>query len=139
MKEMATPERVGYGRPPRHSRFKPGQSGNPAGRKAKTTALIESSARILSEPVRTRDKAGRTQTLRMLEASYLALCKKALDGDRSALLNVMRTLLLVGPQIDDTNAEWDNYVSQSLQKFYQKLRIPEDEIEKLLNRRSTKR
>jgi hypothetical protein len=26
-------DRVGYGKPPKHSQFKPGQSGNPAGRK----------------------------------------------------------------------------------------------------------
>jgi hypothetical protein len=136
---MATRDSVGYGRPPMHSRFKPGQSGNPRGRKPKTTALIEQSAGILSEPVKTRDKAGRKQTLRMLEASYLALCKKALTGDRSALLDVMRTLLIVGPGIDEANAEWDNYIKQSLEQIYRKLRIPEDEIEKLLNRRSTKR
>jgi hypothetical protein len=29
---MADDEKVGYGRPPKHSRFKPGQSGNPQGR-----------------------------------------------------------------------------------------------------------
>ena len=136
---MATPDKVGYGHPPKHSQFKPGQSGNPAGRKPNTTILIERSASILSEPVKTRDKAGRKRTFRMLEASYLALCKKALGGDRSALLDVMRTLLIVGPEIDDANAEWDNYIKQSLEQIYRKLRIPEDEIEKLLNRRSTKR
>ncbi|MBI1236586.1 MAG: hypothetical protein GC188_07875 [Alphaproteobacteria bacterium] len=134
---MATPDKIGYGHPPKHSQFKPGQSGNPRGRKAKTTALIEESARILSEPVKTRDKAGRKQTLRMLEASYLALCKKALTGNRAALLDVMRTLLLVGPQIDDANAEWDNYIRQSLEQIYRKLRLPQDEIEKLLKTRST--
>jgi len=136
---MATRDRVGYGRPPKHSQFKPGQSGNPRGRKPKTTALIEQSAGILSEPMRMRDKAGRTHTLRMLEVSYLALCRKALGGDRSALLDVMRTLVLVGPQIDDANAEWDNYVRQSLEQFYQKLRLPQDEIDKLIEMRSTSR
>ena len=134
---MATHDKIGYGHPPKHSQFKPGQSGNPHGRKPKSTALIEQSASILSEPVKTRDKAGRKQTLRMLEASYLALCKKGLTGDRSALLDVMRALLMVGPEVDDANAEWDNYIKQSLEQIYRKLRIPQDEIEKLLKKRST--
>lgn len=30
---MDEDDRVGYGRPPKHSQFKPGQSGNPKGRK----------------------------------------------------------------------------------------------------------
>ncbi|MCP2678904.1 DUF5681 domain-containing protein [Maricaulaceae bacterium NA33B04] len=136
---MDSNNRVGYGRPPKHSQFKPGQSGNPAGRKPKPTALIEKSARILSEPVKTRDKSGRKRTLRMMEASYLALCREALNGDRSALLNVMRTLLIVGPEIDDASSEWNAYVQSSLIEGYQKMGFSVDEIEHLLNSRSTSR
>lgn len=134
---MATDDKVGYGRPPQHSQFKPGQSGNPAGRKAKNTLLIERSAVILSEPVRTRDKSGRKQTLRMLEASYLALCKKALTGDRSALLDVMRTLLIVGPEIDDGNAAWLKEVDDARQAIFQKLGITQEAIDKFEQKRST--
>lgn len=75
----------------------------------------------------------------MLEAAYLALCKKALEGDRSALLNVMRTFLIVGPEIDDASSEWDDYVRSSLIAVYQKMGLPADEIEQLLNCRSTSR
>jgi Family of unknown function (DUF5681) len=136
---MASDNRVGYGRPPKHSQFKPGQSGNPRGRKPRSTALIENSARILSEPVKTRDKSGRKRTLRMMEASYLALCKDALNGDRSALLTVMRTLLIVGPEIDDASSEWGTYVQSSLIEGYQKMGFSADEIEQLVNCRSTSR
>lgn len=134
---MATPDKIGYGHPPKHSQFKPGQSGNPRGRKAKTTALIEESARILSEPVETRGKSGRKQTLRMLEASYLALCKKALTGNRAALLDVMRTLLIVGPEIDDGNAAWLKEVEDTRQAIYQKLGITQEAIDNFEKGRST--
>lgn len=128
---MASHDQVGYGRPPKHSQFKPGQSGNPRGRKPKSTALIEQSATILSKPIRTRDRAGRKRTLQTLEASYLALCKDALSGDRSALLNVMRTLLIVGPEIDDENEAWEREIWDARQKFYQKLGLSQDEIDQL--------
>jgi Family of unknown function (DUF5681) len=128
---------VGYGRPPRHSQFKPGQSGNPAGRKAKSTLLIESSARILSVPVKTRGKTGRNQTLRMLEVSYLALCRKALGGDRSSLLVVMRTLLLIGPEIDKANEAWLQEVEDARQAIYQKLGITQEAIDNFEKGRST--
>ena len=134
---MATDDTVGYGRPPKHFQFKPGQSGNPAGRKPKTKVLVERSAAILSEPVKTRDKAGRKQTLRMLEASYLALCKKALTGDRSALLDVMRTLLIVGPEIDNANEAWLKEVENARQAIYQKLGITQEAIDKFEKERST--
>jgi Family of unknown function (DUF5681) len=38
--------RVGYRRPPRHSRFQPGQSGNPRGRPRGSSRSRTSSARV---------------------------------------------------------------------------------------------
>lgn len=108
---------VGYGRPPVHSRFKPGQSGNPAGRKPKRTKLLEDTARILSEPVSGVDRAGRKRTLRMLEASYLALCKEALGGNRAALIDIIRTVLLVGQVADRDAILFEDELKEAQQKF----------------------
>ena len=48
---------VGYGRPPTHSRFQPGQSGNPAGRRKGVRNLMTDVKRMLATPVKV--KAGR--------------------------------------------------------------------------------
>ena len=40
---------VGYGKPPVHSRFKPGQSGNPKGRRTRKTEPASLLAEILKE------------------------------------------------------------------------------------------
>lgn len=80
---------VGYGKPPAHSRFKPGQSGNPRGRpkgtKNKRPALNEERLKdiILDEayrevPVRDGD---RNVTVPMAQAVIRAMSVKAAKGD----------------------------------------------------------
>ena len=56
---MADDDEVGYGKPPRSTRWKRGQSGNPKGRpKVGGTGLVMEVAGILSEPVKAKT-AGR--------------------------------------------------------------------------------
>jgi hypothetical protein len=43
---------VGYGKPPQHSRFRPGQSGNPAGRSKGVQNLASDVRRALNVPVK---------------------------------------------------------------------------------------
>ena len=52
---------VGYGRPPKNTRFKSGQSGNPKGRPAGRPNAKTTIARVISEkvPVREGEKLGR--------------------------------------------------------------------------------
>lgn len=54
-------DKGGYGRPPKRYRFKKGQSGNPKGRRRKSTSVKECLRELLSERIRTRD--GRTTTV----------------------------------------------------------------------------
>ena len=81
--------RVGYGRPPTHTRFKPGHSGNPKGRprgaKNEDTILSE----IMNRPIEIRE-GGRPRKISVLAAILLKFAENALRGDsRSAtfLLN----------------------------------------------------
>jgi hypothetical protein len=54
----AEPEyRVGYKRPPVHTRFKPGQSGNPSGRSKGSQNLQTLFTKILAEEVSLREGA----------------------------------------------------------------------------------
>ncbi len=76
--------RVGYGKPPVHSRFQPGQSGNPAGRRKGVRNLMTDVGRILVKPVRLKE-GGRTRQRTTQESVLLVLREKALRGDARAL------------------------------------------------------
>ena len=76
-------DRVGYGKPPMHSRFQPGHSGNPAGRPKGARNLTTDVKRILLTPVKVRSE-GRTKTRTTQESLLLVLREKALRGDARA-------------------------------------------------------
>ncbi len=48
------PYRVGHGHPPKQTQFKPGQSGNPKGRRKKTPSFSEVTEQVLNENVELR-------------------------------------------------------------------------------------
>jgi uncharacterized protein DUF5681 len=75
---------VGYGKPPTHSQFRPGQSGNPAGRRKGIRNLMTDVKRSLATPVKVKE-GGRTRTRSTQEAVLMVLRDKALRGDQVAL------------------------------------------------------
>lgn len=79
---------VGYGRPPRHSQFKPGQSGNPKGRPRGARGATSLIAKTLGERIAVREN-GRTRKISKLEASLTQLANKAAGGDIRAILAVV--------------------------------------------------
>jgi uncharacterized protein DUF5681 len=74
---------VGYKRPPRHTRFRPGQSGNPRGRPKGTRDLATDLAEELSERISVQD-GGRRVRVSKQRALLKALVEKALSGDTRA-------------------------------------------------------
>lgn len=74
---------VGYGRPPRHTRFQPGRSGNPKGRPkgAKNEATIWRD--IFARKVSIRDR-GQLRKVSLLEAMLLKYTERALNGEAKA-------------------------------------------------------
>lgn len=79
---------VGFGKPPRHSRFQPGVSGNPRGRSpaAKNTSTIVRDA--LTAKVKLKEN-GRTRSMSKLEVSMTQLANKAAGGDLKAIAMVL--------------------------------------------------
>lgn len=75
---------VGYCRPPLHSRFQPGRSGNPAGRRKGVRNLMTDVKRTLGTPVKVKE-GGRTRTKSTQEGALMVLREKALRGDARAL------------------------------------------------------
>lgn len=76
-------EKVGYGRPPAASRFKPGQSGNPKGRPKGSLNLKTDLFNELSEKIQIRE-GQRSLKVSKQRAMLKSLVAKALKGDPRA-------------------------------------------------------
>lgn len=74
---------VGYGRPPKETRFKPGQSGNPKGRKRKPKSVQAQMHSVLSKKINITE-GGRTRRLTLQEVMLRNIANKAAKGDLRA-------------------------------------------------------
>ena len=74
---------VGYGKPPKHSRFKKGRSGNPRGRSKGTKNLKTDLAEELAERIQVTEN-GRVVALTKQRVMVKALTAKAMKGDTKA-------------------------------------------------------
>jgi hypothetical protein len=75
---------IGYGRPPRHSQFRAGQSGNRAGRPKGVRNLMTDVRRTLKVPVKVKED-GRSRRISTQEGMLMLLREKALKGDGRSL------------------------------------------------------
>jgi hypothetical protein len=87
---------VGYGKPPVHSRFRKGRSGNPSGRprrksteRAKDIALQEAYRLV---PVREGDKIVKMPALQAVHRSQIALAAKGNGPAQRAVLRVVQAI-----------------------------------------------
>jgi hypothetical protein len=85
---------VGYGKPPSHSRFKPGASGNPNGRPKGSLNLATVLQKALRERV-TITENGKRRKITKLEATMKQLTNKAATGDMRAMGQLISTTLSV--------------------------------------------
>lgn len=120
-------KKIGYGNPPKHTRWQQGQSGNPKGRPKSRSDLLKDAAAILSEPVRARTPDGRIVSLDGLEAAYLALCKKGLKGDVPALIKAIKIMMEVQPAVDD-KLEKKRQQRSELIETLEKLGLPTEAV-----------
>ena len=74
---------VGYGKPPEHTKWKKGQSGNPSGKKKKEADLLDTIKKIASEELIVH-KHGVPHSMSYLEAAVYALFAKAQSGHPQA-------------------------------------------------------
>lgn len=105
---------VGYCKPPKSGQFKPGKSGNPAGRPKGTkdlaTYFIDESQSIIEV-----SEAGVKQEMTKLELLIKTLFAKGIKGDARAATLLIKTLERVMPVEEADNSE--NPVSKSDEKL----------------------
>jgi hypothetical protein len=81
---------VGYGKPPKNTRFKSGRSGNPIGRpKRKPVPIAECINEILDAPIVYQER-GRSHTTTRQELSLRILIARAATGDIGAAENLLK-------------------------------------------------
>jgi Family of unknown function (DUF5681) len=93
---------VGYCRPPKRTRFKSGQSGNPRGRPRGSRGLKNVVAEVLAEPVTIRE-GEKTRRVPLLKAMVKANSLKAAQGNTSAF-NAVVSLAIKTEKLEDSDA-----------------------------------
>jgi len=114
--------RIGYAKPPVNTRFTPGQSGNPKGRRKGTRNLKTDVKRTLAAPVTIR-VGDRVRTRSTQEAALMILREKVIHGNERALERLLELaryhnndeleIAVANPLAEDDRAILAVYVSES--------------------------
>jgi hypothetical protein len=86
------PYRVGYKKPPVHSQFKPGQSGNSNGRKKKPAPVVSDIVLEELNELQTIEKDGTRIRIPLLRIMIKQYIRSAAKGNTRALLTIMELL-----------------------------------------------
>ena len=94
--EVAEPDHpVGYARPPQHTQFRPGKSGNPRGRPRGRASLQDIVKDVLFEKMEVR-LGERTHKMASVSALMRTAMNRALKGDHKFLMAVIAFIRLSG-------------------------------------------
>jgi hypothetical protein len=92
---------VGYGRPPKATRFRPGQSGNPTGRRKSSKTIGERVRELMNSKV-TVTEQGRTRRMSRFDVMLRHSGDDAMRGDLRALKLLMEFLHRYGGEVEGT-------------------------------------
>src|SRR6185312_8779171 len=86
--------KVGDKRPPLHSQFKPGVSGNPKGRPKGSVNFLTMLAAELKSPIKIQE-AGKAKTISKQQAMIKQFVTKAVKGDEKAFAKLIPLILTI--------------------------------------------
>jgi hypothetical protein len=96
--------KVGFCKPPVHSRFKAGVSGNPGGRPKGARNLSNDVKRTLQTLVKLKDQ-GRPRRVSTQEAALMRLREKALKGDSRSLDRLLEYARIYNNDVETTSSD----------------------------------
>jgi hypothetical protein len=113
--------KVGYGKPPKTTQFKPGRSGNPAGRPKGSQSIAADLAAELRDRITIREQ-GRPQRVSKQRALLKSLMAKALQGDVRATAAVLGLYArVIGLAVEEPVEEFHADEIQIIQRFAPRL------------------
>lgn len=89
---------VGYGKPPKATQFKKGQSGNSKGRPRKSENVRTLLRETLNQRVQVRVN-GKVKTIRLREAYVQKLTEKAMNGSMRDMLAFLKEVERIAPEL----------------------------------------
>jgi hypothetical protein len=111
---------VGYGKPPRHTRFKKGQSGNPLGRPSGSKNLATVLSEALNELVIVAENGGRRKITKR-QAIITQLVNQSAKADWRATKILLDILQAIESRSEPTAAETSSF-SEADEKVIEQLR-----------------
>jgi len=93
---------VGYGKPPKATRFRKGRSGNPKGRQRGDENLLSVFKRMVTKRIKIKED-DRWRTITMADAIILQNYRAALQRDQIAMSNILRLAEESGELVDRTD------------------------------------
>jgi uncharacterized protein DUF5681 len=111
---------VGYGKPPQHSRFKKGQSGNPRGRAPGAKNLKTLLSEALSELVIVAENGGRRKVTKR-EAIITQIVNRSATADWRAIKILLDLIREIEDQTDPASPETTAF-SEADEKVLEQLR-----------------
>jgi hypothetical protein len=127
-KNLGNDYEVGYGKPPKETRFKPGESGNPKGRpkgKENTHTIIQ---RALDQPVIINEN-GKRRVVSKKEAAILVHVNKAATGQTKDLKTFFYLVRCADEMAEKSRRPVSELSDEELEQILRETAHEEEEVE----------